>query len=134
MRVIFQWPAVRRWSEETFSLIAENRLPNGWYSSHRIQLLRVSMSRIDNAKINFDTDISAQRRQPPLVQQTDALKGGPPCPAFNSQSGCNQQSGHIVGGRRMLHICSYCLVQCSTGYQHSEATCRNKIKFGKTHF
>lgn len=130
----FQWPAVRRWSEETFSLIAENRLPNGWYSSHRIQLLRVSMSRIDNAKLNFDPELPLQRKQQFLAPQADNLKGGPPCPAFNSPNGCTQQSGHSVGGRRMLHICSYCLVQCSTGYQHSEASCRNKMKFGKSHF
>lgn len=130
----FVWPAVRRWSEETFSLIAENRIQNGWYSSHRIQLLRVSMSRTDNAKINFDFDPLSQRKQQPSAPQNDALKGGPPCPAFNSQAGCSLQSGHTVGGRRMLHKCSYCLLQCSTGYQHSEASCRNKAKFGKPHF
>lgn len=130
----FQWPAVRRWSEETFSLVAENRLPNGWFSTHRIQLLRVSMSKIDNAKINFDEEQPAQRKQYVAPQQPDNLKGGPPCSAFNSQSGCTLQSGHTVGGRRMLHICSYCLLQCSTGYQHSEASCRNKMKFGKQHF
>lgn len=141
----FQWPAVRRWSEETFSLIAENRIPNGWYAVNRIQLLRVSMSRIDNAKLTFDVDFpaqskqqshnpSAQSKQQSFNQQTDGLRGGPPCQAFNSQAGCNQQSGHMIGGRRMLHICSYCLMQCSTGYQHSEASCRNKLKFGKTHF
>lgn len=130
----FQWPAVRRWSEETFSLIAENRLPNGWYSTTRIQLLRVSMSRIDNAKFNFDLDPQPQRKQQQPQAHNDALKGGPPCQAFNSQAGCTLQSGHLVGGRRMLHICSYCLFQCSTGYQHSEAHCRNKAKFSNAHF
>lgn len=135
----FQWPAVRRWSEETFSLIAENRLTNGWFASHRIQLLRVSMSRIDNAKLNFDIEATPQRKhqfstQQSSSQQPEGLKGGPPCPAFNSSTGCTLNSGHMVGGRRMLHICSYCLVQCSTGYQHSEANCRNKLRFGKPHF
>lgn len=130
----FQWPAVRRWSEETFSLIAENRLPNGWYSSHRIQLLRVSMSRIDNAKLSFEVEPTPQHKHQFTAQQTDNLKGGSPFPAFNSPTGCTHQSGHVMGGRRMLHICSYCLVQCSTGYQHSEASCRNKEKFGMPHF
>lgn len=134
----FLWPAVRRWSEETFSLIAENRIPNGWYSTQRIQLLRVSMSRIDNAKINFDFEPVLHRKQQQAVMQfqpqADGLKGGPPCTAFNSQAGCSLQSGHMIGGRRMIHICSYCLVQCSTGYQHPEASCRNKAKFGKNHF
>lgn len=130
----FQWPAVRRWSEETFSLIAENRLPNGWYSTTRIQLLRVSMSKIDNAKLYCDPETPVQRKPQFTTQQADNLKGGPPCTAFNSPNGCTQQSGHLVGGRRMLHICSYCLVQTSTGYQHSETNCRNKAKFGKNHF
>lgn len=106
----FQWPAVRRWSEEVFSLVAENRLPNGWFSSSRIQLLRVSMSKIDNAKMYADPEPILPKKQQFPVQQPDNLKGGPPCPAFNSSAGCSQQSGHTVGGRRMLHICSYCLM------------------------
>lgn len=117
-----------------------NRIPYGWYSTHRIQLLRVSISRIDNAKLNFDIEPTPQSKQHQsmpqqfVLQQADNLKGGPPCQAFNSLNGCSQQSGHLVGGRRMLHICSYCLLQCSAGYQHSEAHCRNKVKFGKSHF
>lgn len=49
----YEWStAVRRWSEECFSLVAENRLPQGWLTAGRIQLLRVSISRVSTAKIN----------------------------------------------------------------------------------
>lgn len=36
----YDWPtAVRRWSEEVFSLVAENRLPKGWLSTDKFNYL-----------------------------------------------------------------------------------------------
>lgn len=48
----FDWPnAVRRWSEEVFSAIAENRLKGGWKAHNTIQMMRMSMSRAYAARI-----------------------------------------------------------------------------------
>lgn len=85
----YEWQAVRRWSEEIFSLVAENRLPCGWHSASKIQLLRISLSNVPAAKLSHHRDNSKQRSGP-----SDGWKGGPPCHAFNARDGCNLPSGH----------------------------------------
>lgn len=78
------------------------------------------------------------REQPPRTRQynqpPDALKGGPPCPDFNSQKGCNFPSGHLVQGKRFMHICSFCLMNSAATYPHAEVVCRNKTKVSRAHF
>lgn len=97
----FEWPAVRRWSEEIFSMVSEDRLPKCWFSAARIQLKRMSMSRLDTACLSLQKD---QRDQQPdrfknkhyggSQQQELYAGGGPPCLAFNSPAGCFLFSGH----------------------------------------
>lgn len=132
----YEWSsAVRPWSEECFGMVAERRL--AWEDSSRVQLLRMSMSRTSTARINQARDLgNFQHRQRQGFQQTphDQLRGGPPCPDFNSERGCQHQSGHVVSGRRMIHICAYCLNNTASTNTHSEARCRTKQKHANYHF
>lgn len=124
--------AVRRWSEEVFSLIAEHRLERGWHTTNAIQMLRFSISRDTTARINTSRDQPMRARQ--YNQPTEALRGGPPCPDFNLQRGCTLPSGHQLHGKRMMHICSFCLMNSAATYPHAETVCRNKAKLSQAHF
>lgn len=132
----FEWPGyVRRWSEEVFNLIAENRLPGGWGATARIQNLRTGMSRVDAARLTFAKEAPVNKR--PVShshQQSEMLRGGPPCSAFNSSQGCALQSGHVQAGKRQIHVCSYCLLNNAAAHPHSEALCRNKQRNTASHF
>lgn len=135
----YDWPtAVRCWSEEVFTLVAENRLPGGWADTARIQMLRISMSKLITAR-RTDTDnirdqsreLASRPRAPYTATSTETFKGGPPCPQYNSQIGCPLQSGHGgPNGRRYVHVCSYCLSQTAAVNHHSEVMCRNKVRQG----
>lgn len=134
----YDWPsAVRAWSKECFSQVEEKHLP--WHDTSRIQMLRISMSRTSTARIMQGRD---SLPRPPRQQQFhsnfanyDLYKGGPPCPEFSSAHGCNYQSGHLVAGKKMMHICSYCLAQMSALNPHPEAYCCNKQRHAVTfHF
>lgn len=150
---MYDWAtAVRPWSEEVFSQVDEGRLE--WADSSSIQMLRMSMSRPSVAKIDPATgglikypsvpnqhnsgqsyDRSHYRQNQNQGQgQVDVLKGGPPCEFYNSQQGCTQRSGHLVRGQKMIHVCCYCLYNTSASHQHPETQCRNKGKFGPSHF
>lgn len=129
---------VRAWSEEVFSLVAEDRLPGGWAAVPRIQMLRMSMSRIHSARQHLTKDPSNrdsyrrnnQPNQP--LSHNDQIKGGP-CQAYNSPAGCQLQSGHIVNGRKQQHVCTFCLFNSCAAYTHSEMQCRNKNKYPPHH-
>lgn len=150
---MYDWQtAVRPWSEEIFSQVDEGRLD--WADVSSIQMLRMSMSRATVAKI--DPSTGALIKHPMITNQTasaqpydrshyrqnqnqgqgqvDILKGGPPCEFYNSQQGCSLRSGHMVRGQKMIHVCRYCLYNTSASHQHSEINCRNKGKFGPSHF
>lgn len=141
--VTYDWErGVRRWSEQVFGLIAQNRLEEGWKSYARIQMLRLSFSKVGNArqpqgsqKENTNRDTFARDREPYArprpytpAQNPEFLKGGPPCSAFNSQQGCQFNSGHSVNGKRMVHICTFCLYNTSAANPHSVVECRNKLR------
>lgn len=133
----YEWVGIRRWSEEVFSLLAENRLANGWGATHRIQMLRMTLARIPLGQFQPQKEFQPRRQFSPVFNNnnsSEATRGGPPCHAYNSQAGCNQPSGHLVNGRRMLHVCTYCLLNSSVGYTHPESQCRNKSKFAGQHF
>lgn len=129
----YDWAtAVRPWSEEIFCMVAENRLPAGWASTDRIQMLRIS-SRIGAVKTSQmppkEQFPNTRARNPGNGQQQEFFRGGPPCPQFNSQQGCSQQSGNVGNnGKRLVHVCSFCLMQSTTVNMHSEAVCRNKAR------
>lgn len=131
---------VRRWSEEVFSLIAEDRLPGGWAATARIQNLRTGMSRVDAARLVAPRDVAhpnrdASHSKRPATQTyhpDTVLRGGPPCAAFNSPQGCTSQSGHMLNGKKQIHVCSYCLLNNAAA--HSEAMCRNKQRHSASHF
>lgn len=147
----FDWAtAVRPWSEEVFSQVAENRIK--WSDKADIQMLRMSMSwcttaKIDPAaeavsKINPHIDnkpsVNYEHAQRPknFHQQSsgEIFRGGPPCDMYNSAQGCTLQSGHIIRGKRMIHVCRFCLFNSSASNQHPEIYCRNKGKFSQHHF
>lgn len=129
----FEWPNVRRWSEEVFDLVAERRLPEGWGSSQRIQNLRTGMSRIDAARLVTHKDFST-RKHGGSANNFDNLRGGPPCQAYNSVQGCQLQSGHMLNGKRQVHVCAYCLSNIAAVHPHSESHCRTKQKHAASHF
>lgn len=129
----YEWSAVRRWSEEIFSLVLEGRLPQGWFSTSKIQLLRMSIARTSTAKLSPP---SAGERTRSFANQgfPDNKKGAPPCVAYNSTEGCTFQQAHVVNGRRRQHICAYCFSASGATFYHSEQNCRNKNRDKAHHF
>lgn len=128
----FEWATgVRRWSEETFSRIAEGRMLNGWHSYDEIKRLRMIISQskpISTHQPPTQKEQSYKRHTQGSQQGYEMLRGSPPCPAYNSTTGCNLNSGHISNGKRMVHICAFCLHNTSAVNPHPEAQCRNKIR------
>lgn len=122
----YSWAgAVRPWSNEVFSQVAEGRLSNGWASTHEIQLLRISISQASMARITTLSDTAKatrQSQQQPYNNNNDQLRGGPPCMNFNSAKGCPLQSGHISNGQKLLHICTFCLINSAAARPHSEVS------------
>lgn len=138
----FDWECVRRWSEEVFTLIAENRLLGGWSSVSRIQMLRVTISRspFNRAYSPPPRELHPRdqvRRPQPQQQQpfhSDPPKNGPPCTAYNTANGCNLPAGHMVNGRKVQHVCTFCLYNSCATCTHPESQCRNKNRFAPHHF
>lgn len=138
----YEWDTgVRRWSEEVFSRISEGRLASGWHATDEIQRLRMILAQSKPMTTRPNTQNQQRdvfnRRQPSQSQpQADILKGGPPCPDYNSTAGCSLKSGHIKDGKRLVHICAFCLHNTSATNTHSEAHCRNKVRLtgGYHHF
>lgn len=136
----YDWPsAVRRWSEEVFSLVSQNRLDKGWLAKHDIQMLRLSLSRDSTARITQHRDLYPRPRHQPTPAATasiplEGLRGGPPCPDYNSPRGCNLLHGHVSHGKKMMHICSFCLMNAAATFPHSEVMCRNKARVNMPHF
>lgn len=130
----YEWPSVRRWSEEVFSLVYENRLEDGWLAKHEIQMLRLSIARDSNARIHQYKDLYPRQKQQATLLPLDALRSGPPCPDFNSSTGCPLQSGHVSHGKKLIHICTFCLMNSASTFPHSEVTCRNKGRNNGGHF
>lgn len=132
----YEWhSAVCPWSEECFGLVAEKRL--NWEDSARVQLLRMSMSRTSTARVAQNREQGNPQPRPRQGYQQpsyDQLRGGPPCTDFNSDRGCQLQSGHMVAGRRMIHICAYCLTNTASLNTHPEVRCRTKQKHANYHF
>lgn len=133
----YDWAgAVRPWSDEVFSRIAEGRIHGGWMATMQIQNLRMTMAQASTARIgvNMSTAQGAKQSQPTSTRfkqsqappTSDPLRGGPPCMAFNSQQGCQLPSGHIANGQKLCHICAFCLFNAATPRPHSEFYCRNK--------
>lgn len=127
----YEWSAVRHWSEEVFSLVAENRLPCGWPSTNKIQLLRISLSKVPNEKLSNHQDVFPRPR---AAAQQDNWKGGPPCHAFNACDGCNLPAGHLLNSRRMQHVCAFCFFTNGSTFHHPEVNCRNKNSSQNNHF
>lgn len=133
----YEWTAVRRWSEEIFSLAAEGRLPAGWQSTGKIQLLRMSMARTSTARLCLPAARDSQRSKLAMTAggtANDYWKAGPPCRAYNSKDGCEHQTGHVLNGKRLQHVCSYCFVNAGATFPHSEANCRNRFRDRNHHF
>lgn len=112
--------------------ISEGRLTNGWHSYDEIQRLRMTISQTKplqahQASASRDQYNYKRPNQGPQ-QGSDMLRRGPPCPAYNSSAGCNLNSGHISNGKRMIHVCAFCLHNTSAVNPHPEVQCRNKIR------
>lgn len=131
----FDWElGVRRWSEEVFSRISEGRLPNGWHAYDEISRMRMVIAqskpigtRPQNQQYYKDTFHKKQPLQNQNQPQTDIHRRGPPCPDYNSPTGWTLSSGHIKQGKRLVHVCSFCLLNTSTANYHPETYCRNKV-------
>lgn len=134
----FEWESVRRWSEEVFTLINENRLPGGWSAVPRIQMLRMTISRSPMHKQYpprlFPQRDQSRQQQVSHPQPSESNRNGPPCTAYNSPSGCPLPTGHVVNGRKAQHVCTFCLYNSCSAYTHPEVQCRNKNKYAGHHF
>lgn len=129
----FDWElGVRCWSEEVFSRISEGRLLTGWHAYEEIQRMRMVIAQSkpfvpkQQAPHNY-RDNSNKKQLPHNQAQLDILRGGPPCPDYNSSTGCTLSSGHIKQGKRLVHVCSFCLYNTSTANYHPETYYCNKI-------
>lgn len=127
----YEWAtAVRPWSEDIFSRVADGRLIKGWADAQEIQNLRMKISQASTAKIAppKDTPQGAQQQQKShqFPNMFEHLRGGPPCVNFNSAKGCLLPSGHLTNGKKLIHICAFCLFNASAARPHSEYYCRNK--------
>lgn len=129
----FEWETgVRRWSEEVFSRITEGRLLNGWLSYDEIQRMRMVIAQskpiVSRPQAQFSRNNYNRPQSNQLQSSQDILKGGPPCPDYNSATGCTLNSGHIKQGKRLVHVCSFCLHHTSATNTHPEIYCRNKVR------
>lgn len=131
----YDWAGgVRRWSEEVFSQLAEGRL-RGWHAQHQIQMLRVTLAKVPINKVQTQRDTAhPYGPKPAAASSTEVFKGGPLCQAYNSQNGCNLPSGHLVNGKRVMHVCTYCLFNTSAAHTHPENECRNRLRCQQPHF
>lgn len=127
----YNWTtAVRPWSNEIFSRVAEGRLTDGWASYNEIQLLRTSISQTSMAKLTHQNDGQQPFRSGQGSATGENLRGGPPCVNFNSQKGCPLPSRHVVNGQKLTHICAFCLFNAAVARPHSEHFCRNRQRQG----
>lgn len=127
----YNWAtAVRPWSNEFFSRVAEGRLTEGWASYNEIQLLRISISQTSTAKLPQQGKVHQPFRSGQPTATGESLRGGPPCMNFNSQKGCLLPSGHIVNGQKLIHIWAFCLFNSAVARPHSEFFCRNRQRQG----
>lgn len=130
----FEWElGVRRWSEEVFSRIAERRLTDGWHDYEEIQRMRMVISQSKPFTVRSQQQYQPRegytKKHPNQSQANqDIMKGGPPCPDYNSTNGCPLNSGHIKNGKRLVHVCSFCLLNTSAANNHPEIFCRNKVR------
>lgn len=135
----YEWAsAVRPWSEDIFSRVADGRLVKGWSETHDIQNLRMKISQASTAKLAAPREQTQQPQQAQKHQfpnMYDHLRGGPPCVNYNSAKGCLLPSGHMANGKKLVHICAFCLFNSSAARPHSEYYCRNKQRQPQqTHF
>lgn len=131
----FEWEAgVRRWSE-VFSRVTEGRLLNGWHSYDEIQRMRMVIAQSKsivsqphaqfNSRNTYNNNTYNRTQRHQSQPSQEILKGGPPCPEYNSATGCTLNSGHIKHGKRLVHVCSFCLQHTSAANTHPEVYCRN---------
>lgn len=140
----FDWNGhVRRWSEEVFDLVAGGRLVGGWAAHAKIQNLRTGMSRVDSARTAAPREVNtrkpasaagSQHENYRPAQHSEVFRGGPPCPQFNGPQGCHLFSGHMLNGKKQIHVCSYCLANTAGAHPHSESQCRTKQRHASSHF
>lgn len=71
----YDWAsAVRPWSEQVFTLINEGRLPEGWASQQKIQMLRMTMSRVSTAKLgSSNTQVYNTQNRPRQQKLTQTI-------------------------------------------------------------
>lgn len=132
----YDWQtAVRPWSEEIFTLIANGLLPEGWADHQKIQMLRMTISRASTAKLSSHNQPQSNNQTRPrqnalsAPQTSDSMRRGSTCINYNTPQGCQFQSGHYVSGKKLLHICAFCLWNSATPHPHPECYCRNKQRF-----
>lgn len=94
-------------------------------------MMRLSISHASTARLSITNakDIPKYKPSNNAGFNQDMLKGGPPCRDFNSTNGCSLPLGHLRAGKKMIHICSFCLNNTSAANPNSEAECRNKLRY-----
>lgn len=125
----YQWEgAVRSWSNEVFSRVADGRIPEGWAATQEIRMLRLSIAQVSSARLPKQREPHQPKfsQQSVMQQSQENLRGSPPCVNYNSQRGCQYQSGHVVNGKKVTHICAFCLFNSAVPRPHSEFYCHNK--------
>lgn len=142
MAVTWDWPTCRLWSEKTFAMIGDGRLPGGWDDMQAVKEIQRDVCMVGNR-----VDAASQRRsytgqratstqfttQSNTTQDTkteyNRETDGKPCHPWNWGNECGFTASHGQHPDRKPHICAWCANKYHRTNVHQEKACINKKRF-----
>ena len=119
---MYQWPAVRTWSEK----VIKNIIEGDWTWDSKVDISTLRMDTVVPQKRNGQ---DAKRPNTgcivELSTEVASARAGPICRGYNTGL-CKIKGDHIVGGQRRVHVCLYCVMELSKASSHPEYTCYTK--------
>ena len=123
--MMYEWPDVRKWSEEVCTRIAGGTLR--WTDTYIIDRLQTQLSH-KNLLGQARSSGGAALGRPDAYDMSEMVrqaKAAPPCKFFQIGS-CTHTHDHVQNGYRQLHVCSYCLANKCLLQPHSAKECKTK--------
>ena len=125
------WHIVRRYSEETFTRIADGRLPHGWLDPVAINAVRLetlATSNIAAGELPSESYRNSNSNNPKNPYDKETM--GSPCSIWNrDQEKCDKASKGEAHGNppnKYIHICGYCANVRHIVAAHPENKCYTK--------